>query len=197
MKTHKHHAVAKSRGGSDEWWNFEEKDAYQHAYDHAVDYVLFDNAPVFDCRHEAWPLLPDDLKEAVKVKLSSQMREKFSHQKGENHPCYGLRGEQSFNYGRRHTPESREKMSVALKGKPKSKDHIEKIVENLKNRPPKSLETREKLSKTLRGRPKSEEHKQKISEASMGNQRWLGRKHTEETKRKMSEAAKNRKRKED
>ena len=197
MKIHKHHAVAKSRGGSDEWWNFEEKDAYQHAYDHAVDFVLFDHAPVFDCRHEAWPLLPDNLKEAVRAKLSSQMRAMFSHQKRENHPQFGLRGEQSVNYGRRHTPESREKMSVALKGKPKSKEHIEKIVENLRSRPPKSLETREKLSKTLRGRPKSDEHKQKISEASMGNQRWLGRKHSEETKRKMSEAAKNRKKKED
>jgi len=193
MKTHKHHVVAKSRGGSDEWWNFEEKDAYQHAYDHAVDFVLFDNAPVFDCRHEAWPLLPEDLKEIVKTKLSYLMRKRFKHQKGENHPLYGLRGEKAVCYGRRHTAEALEKMSQAKKGKPKSKEHVQKITEMLKNRPPASLETRKKLSEALKERPKSEEHKQKISEASMGNQRWLGRKHSEETKRKMSESAKNRK----
>jgi hypothetical protein len=193
MRTHKHHKVAKSRGGVDEWWNLEEKGAYDHAYDHAVDFVLFDNAPVFDCRHEAWPLLPSDLQHAVRLKLSQFAKELFADQVGEKNPMYGRRGAANPRYGRKHSPESRAKMSSALKNKPKSEEHIQKIVESLKARPPKSAETREKLSKSLKGRPKSEEHKQKLSEAAMGNQRWLGRKHSEETRRKMSEAAKNRK----
>ena len=192
MRNHQHHIVPKSRGGSDDPWNFQEKNAYDHAFDHAVDFVLFDEAPVFDCRHEAWPLLPEDLRDAVKAKLSEHMRNLFAHQKGENHPQYGLRGEESVNYGRKHTQESRKKMSLALKGKPKSEEHKAKIgdIHRGKNI---SSEQREKISQAHKGVPKSEEHKRKISEASMGNQRWLGRKHSEETRRKMSEAAKNRK----
>jgi hypothetical protein len=205
MRNHQHHIIPKSRGGTNEPWNFQEKNAYDHAFDHAVDFVLFDNAPVFDCRHEAWTLLPDDLRNAVREKLSDKMRERFKHQKGENHPQYGLRGEHSVSYGRRHTPESCQKMSLANKGKPKSKEHVEKIksrpvsqetrqkISEIKKGTTQSKETREKISQATKGIPKTEEHKKKISEASMGNQRWLGRKHSEETRRKMSEAAKNRK----
>lgn len=192
MRNHQHHIVPRSRGGSDDPWNFQEKNAYDHAFDHAVDFVLFDNAPVFDCRHEAWPLLPEDLRDAVRAKLSEHMRDLFAHQKGENHPQYGLRGEESVNYGRKHSREAREKMSLALKGKPKSEEHKAKIGDIHRGKVI-SNEQREQISAALKGIPKSEEHKKKISEASMGNQRWLGRKHSEETRRKMSEAAKNRK----
>jgi hypothetical protein len=64
--THKHHIVPRSKGGPEEDWNFVELDPYTHAYEHALDFVLFDHAPKFDFRHEAWSLLPEDLKEAVK-----------------------------------------------------------------------------------------------------------------------------------
>jgi hypothetical protein len=66
MKSHVHHTIPRSRGGTDESWNLVELDPYTHAYEHALDFVLFDHAPKFDYRHEAWPLLPEDLKEAVK-----------------------------------------------------------------------------------------------------------------------------------
>lgn len=194
---HQHHIVPKSRGGGNEPWNFHEKDAYDHAYDHALDFVLFENAPVFDCRHEAWPLLPEDLKQLVREKLSLKMKELVKNQKGKNHPQYGIRGEQSPNFGRKHTLASRQKMSLALRGKPKSEEHRQKIIENLKARGPVSDETKAKISKSSRGVPKSEEHKEKISETLKGNQRWLGRKHSEETRRRMSEAAKNRRKKND
>lgn len=69
MKTHIHHKIPKSRGGVDDEWNLVEMDPYTHAYEHALDFVLFDHAPVFDCRHEAWPLLPLDLQIAVREKL--------------------------------------------------------------------------------------------------------------------------------
>jgi dipeptidyl aminopeptidase/acylaminoacyl peptidase len=66
MKSHTHHTIPRSRGGTDESWNLVELDPYTHAYEHALDFVLFDHAPRFDFRHEAWALLPEDLKEAVK-----------------------------------------------------------------------------------------------------------------------------------
>ncbi len=66
MVKHSHHKIPKSRGGSDDEWNLVELDPYTHAYEHALDFVLFEHAPKFDFRHEAWPLLPKDLREAVK-----------------------------------------------------------------------------------------------------------------------------------
>ena len=64
--THVHHKIPRSRGGTDNEWNLVEMDPYTHAYEHALDFVLFEHAPRFDFRHEAWPLLPVDLQEAVK-----------------------------------------------------------------------------------------------------------------------------------
>ena len=58
-----HHPVAQSRGGDDSYTV--DLSEYDHAYTHAVDFVLFDHAPRFDFRMPAWPLLPLDLKEAV------------------------------------------------------------------------------------------------------------------------------------
>ena len=65
MKTHQHHKIPRSRGGTDDDWNLVEMDPYTHAYEHALDFVLFEHAPHFDFRQEAWPLLPFDLQEAV------------------------------------------------------------------------------------------------------------------------------------
>jgi len=67
--THVHHKIPRSRGGTDDEWNLVEMDPYTHAYEHALDFVLFEHAPVFDCRHEAWPLLPLNLQLAVREKL--------------------------------------------------------------------------------------------------------------------------------
>ena len=60
---HTHHPIAISRGGTDDY--IEKVDPYTHCFDHAVDWLLFENAPRFDFRHEAWPLMPSDLREAV------------------------------------------------------------------------------------------------------------------------------------
>jgi hypothetical protein len=60
---HTHHPIARSRGGTDNY--VENVDPYTHCFNHAVDWLLFDNAPRFDFRHEAWPLMPEDLREAV------------------------------------------------------------------------------------------------------------------------------------
>lgn len=68
--------------------------------------------------------------------------------------------------GRCHTQETKEKISIANKGK---------LV---------SLETRQKLSLSLKGRHHTEETKKKISNSMMGIN--IGRKLNEETKRKIS-----------
>lgn len=75
-KTNIHHIVPRSRGGTDDEWNLVEKDAYMHAYDHALDFILFDHAPWFDNRLEATALLPDDLKKAVSKEQSKRMTER-------------------------------------------------------------------------------------------------------------------------
>lgn len=67
-KRHRHHVIPQSRGGTDDY--VEWKTPYDHAYDHAVDFVLFEQAPMFDCRHEGWPRLPQDLREAVRRELA-------------------------------------------------------------------------------------------------------------------------------
>jgi len=84
MANHLHHIVPRSRGGTDDEWNLVELDPYTHAYEHALDFVLFDFAPMFDCRHEAWVLLPEELQIAVKQKL----REKWNSRQS----AKGLRG---------------------------------------------------------------------------------------------------------
>ena len=60
---HRHHPIAKSRGGTNDYTEL--LDPYTHCYGHALDFVLFEKAPRFDFRHEAWPLLPPDLRNAV------------------------------------------------------------------------------------------------------------------------------------
>jgi len=61
-----HHKIPRSRGGSNDEWNLVELDPYTHAYEHALDFILFPGfAPRFDFRHEGWGLLPKDLRDAV------------------------------------------------------------------------------------------------------------------------------------
>jgi len=78
--------------------------------------------------------------------------------------------------GRKHSEETRHKMSEARKRRPgpnKGKRWSE--------------ETKRKISEAMKGKSFTEEHKRKMSEAGMGNKRWLGRKHSKESIKKMSE----------
>lgn len=168
-KIERHHKVAKSRNGCDDEWNLEDKSEYDHAYDHAVDFVLFEQAPAFDFRLAGWNLLPEDLKKAVrgergrrtsvhnqselmrnvtrernfvdnpifkdgvkekiyteqrnlKISLSlSGMPKTDAHREnlsGSNNGMYGQTGELNPFYGQAHSKETRNKMSLAKKGKP-------------------------------------------------------------------------------
>lgn len=94
------------------------------------------------------------------------------------------------------TPETRKKISCALKknptrywsGKTRSEDTKEKIRERVtgKHHTP---ETKKKLSEHLLGKRKTDEHRKHISESKLGsnNPQW-GKPLSEDTKRKMSDA---------
>ncbi len=92
------------------------------------------------------------------------------------------------NLGRKHSEESKLKMSESAKNKPPiSEETKQKMSESAKNRPPVSNETKKKLSESGTGRKFSEETRKKLSESS------TGRKHSEETRKKLSENQKGRK----
>lgn len=74
--------------------------------------------------------------------------------------------------GRKHTEETKQKISEAGK--------LRKQTE----------ETKQKIREALQGVPRSEEICKKMSEGMKGNKLWLGRKHTPEARKKMSDAKK-------
>ena len=135
----KHHSLYRSQGGSDDEWNLVELSDYDHAYEHALDFVLFDKAPWFDCRQNGWPLLPKDLQEAVLKEMSRRMSE---CQLGQANPFYGKTHSaptrkliSNAQSGVPETPESNAKRSKTLKGRPKSEEWKKKIGLGNKGKP--------------------------------------------------------------
>lgn len=100
-------------------------------------------------------------------KIGESNREKMM---GEKNHQYGKRGNLSPWFGRKHTQEEKDKISIANKGREKSQ------------------ETKDKISKANMGKrkgiPNTEEQKKKISQTKMGH------KVSEETKIKISETKK-------
>jgi hypothetical protein len=186
---HIHHKIPKSRGGTDEEWNLVEMDPYAHAYEHALDFVLFEHAPHFDFRHEAWPLLPGGLQEAVLNRHSEwlsennpmykqEAKDKVSAQKkGENHHFFGVTGEQNPHTGMKRSEETCLNISRAKKGKPGrklSEDEKKTLSERMAGagNPATRAEVRKKISEAKKGKPleindkpKSETHRENISKA--------------------------------
>ena len=100
-----------------------------------------------------------------------ESRQKMSKaQKGRKHSEETKRKISEGNKGKFVSKESRQKMSKSHKGKTLSPEHKQKIAEGNKGRIV-SKETRKKLSEGNKGKPGS----------------WTGRKHSDETKKKMSE----------
>lgn len=156
---HKHHSIPRSRGGADAEWNLVELDPYTHAYDHALDFVLFENAPRFDFRHEAWPLLPEILKEAVLAETSKRMSERQVSEQTRQKTSNAMRGKRFP--GRALTEEHKEKIADALRSYEKTPEHIENFRASVKGR-----------KAPNKGVPHSEETKRKISEAKKGSTPW-------------------------
>lgn len=123
-----HHKIARSKGGLDDLWNLEELSEYDHAYEHAIDFVLFPTAPAFDFRLTGWNLLPDDLRQAVLTEKSRRtaehnktafMRELTSQRnKGSSNPIH-----RNDVKSKVYTEERNTKISEALKGQEKTEEH--------------------------------------------------------------------------
>ena len=158
---HKHHKIAASRGGSDEEWNFEDLSDYDHAYTHAVDFVLFESAPRFDFRHSAWPLLPIDLQEAVIAETSKRMSERVVSEETKRKISESRKGQTPINKGRDMPQKQKDLISRSRTGTP-AHNRGKKM----------SAKQREQISKTLSGRTLLTNHKQKISQSLKGRTPW-------------------------
>ena len=104
--------------------------------------------------------------------ISEMTRQLMSEsRKGENHPNFGKHW--SGMSGKRHTYETKYKISEANKGRIFSDEH------------------RKNLSNAMKGKHLSEEHKKKLSASLKNRKAWnVGRKMTTEYKAKLSEARK-------
>ena len=81
---------------------------------------------------------------------------------------YGKTGDKSPMFGKKHTEETKRKMSEALLGKPLSEETKKKLSE-AHNGKKLSEETKKKIGEANIGKTLSEETKQKISEAQLGD----------------------------
>jgi len=86
--------------------------------------------------------------------------------------CYNIAKDAVAPFrGKKHTEETRAKLSAAMKGKPKSEEHRRKTSEAIKGKKH-SEETKTKMSKNSarywKGKTQSEESNRKRSEAMMG-----------------------------
>lgn len=102
-----------------------------------------------------------------------------------NYDCYNINQNAELpRLGLKHTKESKQKTSVSRTGKAAGAEHY-RYGQTV------SLEVRQKIGDTQRGVAKSErteEHRRNLSEASKGNQHWLGKRHSEEAKNKLRRA---------
>jgi len=100
--------------------------------------------------------------------------EETKHKMSEWHQAHPTCGIDNGMFGRTHTKEQKEKWSAEREGRTLSEETKQKM------RKPKSAETRKRMSK-----PKSAEHRANISKALKGNQRGLGYRHTEDALEKI------------
>jgi|AntAceMinimDraft_18_1070375.scaffolds.fasta_scaffold03807_15 group I intron endonuclease len=132
-------------------------------------------------------------------------------------PTGGLHVKGCFYPNKKHSEETKRKMSIAKKGKKLSEQHIknlkgknkgkkhsleQNIIHNKKISGKNNFmygkkhseETKRKMSESNKGQKRSEETKKRLSESHKGKITWMkGKKHTEETKKKMSESHKDKK----
>ena len=99
---------------------------------------------------------------------------------------FDISGTNNPMYGRKHSEETRKKLSEVNKGKKHSEESRKKLSEVNKGKKH-SEESKKKMSEVQKGKKVSEETRKRMSEAHKG------KKHSEETRKRMSEANKGRK----
>jgi hypothetical protein len=130
--------------------------SYDHALIHALDFL--EGGPWFDNRHEAWPVLPGDLREEV-------LKEQSRRMSGQNHPLFGKFAEAHPRFGGSHSEEHKEKMSNLMKG---SNNPMFGKPGNRKGKTH-TAEAKQKIKKARAKQITTEETKQKMSETRKNN----------------------------
>lgn len=82
-----------------------------------------------------------------------------------------ISGKDHWMYGKKHTAESKQKMSEATKGKPKSDEHKQKCGLAFRGHHH-TDESKAKIASGNTGQKRSEETKQQLSKQKMGNTNW-------------------------
>jgi hypothetical protein len=171
---HRHHCIPRSRGGTDEDWNLVELNPYDHAYEHALDFVLFPHAPWFDFRHKAWPLLPENLQKAVLSEASKRQSARIVSAETRIKMSLAAQKRGVPWAGKEHlTEDHKRKIAAALTGKKKSPQHVEKFKKAVRGRKapnkgiPHSNETKQKISAALRGKPYPESKDRGVNYATV------------------------------
>ena len=152
---HKHHIIPKSRGGTDDPWNFIDLEERDHAIKHAIDFVLFESAPWV---HGATiKLLPDDLALAVKAEMSRRM---VIRNTGHKHSEATKKKIGKKSAEKTHSEETKRKISEGVKANPNVKPPPEAW----------SPEANEKRRKAMTGKKKTAEMKENSRQAAL--KRW-------------------------
>jgi len=168
-KTHRHHILPRSLGGTDDPENLMLLDPVTHAELHAREFL--NGGIQFDFRHEGWGLLDPDLRDAVRAERSRRMKE---NQIGPDNPMFG---------------KTRPDRRVAWEGdknpqrKPENREKTRQRVTGEGN--PMFGKTGEQNH--FFGRTHTEETRRRLSEINRANpnKSMEGKKHTEEAKEKM------------
>jgi len=84
-------------------------------------------------------------------------------------------GENNHMYGKKHTKETKQKISKAMSGKTLSDEHKQKLSEAMSGNTL-SEEIKKKISEAHSGKMLSDEHKQKISKAMSGEKNTMSKK---------------------
>ena len=165
-KTHQHHIVFRCQGGTDDPGNLIDLDFIDHAELHAKEFLA--GGPWFDFRHEGWPYLNKELREAVLVETG---RRRSESQRGEDNPMFGRQ-----RPDRRDAWQGDNNPSRQLK----AKDRLRRLWEE--NLGPMFGE-----DNPFFGREHTEETRQRLSEINRANptKPMEGKNHTEEAKEKM------------
>lgn len=161
-KKHKHHVNPRHKGGTDDPDNIIELDFIEHARIHAERFLSGQDG-WFDCRHEGWPYLSENLRELVKKRMGEINRQNT----GERHGSFGRNI---------HSQEFRARRSMEMmgEGNPMYGRERPDVRERLLNDPPsKRPEVREKIRQSALGRVMSEETKRKISASNKGKPKSL------------------------
>jgi hypothetical protein len=168
QKVHRHHKKAKALGGGDEPENLIDIDFIEHAEIHARDYIA--GGLDFDFRHEGWPFLSKELRDACRAERSRRQSEKV--------------GEKNHMFGRK-----RPDRSEAWRGDKNPQRKTENL-ERLRERMLSDANPMRGKSGELNpfyGKKHTDAVCQRLSEINRANPQkpMEGKQHTEESKEKM------------